>query len=80
MLGQSKTLKQDKYEVGKEQTNSCLAIVPWGQYNLPVTSRGEEEEMSDPMDAEEVDMMDTDECNFGCSGGTATAFGLDGMD
>lgn len=45
-------MKQDVYEVCKEETNSSLPIVPWGQYNLPGASREGPEELSDPMEAE----------------------------
>ncbi|PRQ27450.1 hypothetical protein RchiOBHm_Chr6g0305451 [Rosa chinensis] len=47
----------------REDSNGCLAIVPWVESNWPPSSSSETQAagLSEPMQAEEVEMMDTDD-------------------
>ncbi|XP_050365883.1 uncharacterized protein LOC126784465 [Argentina anserina] len=52
-----------------EDSNGCLAIVPWVESNWPASPRTQTQVagVSEPMEAEEVEMMDTDDISSDAS-------------
>lgn len=61
-------------EENKEVSNGCLAVVPWVASKFPLASREQAASQSEePMEAEEVEMMDTDDNGY--NAGEAPGFG-----
>lgn len=79
-LRNSKSLKLIEDEKSKGDTadasNDFLAVVPWVASGYWSTPRREEEAVDSliPMEAEEVDMMDTEENSVNCNGGPTLKF------
>ncbi|BFG18637.1 hypothetical protein CerSpe_049110 [Prunus speciosa] len=75
--GNSKSLKpaEDRVieEENEEVSNVCLAVVPWVASKLPLASRDQAASQSEPMEAEEIEMMDTDDNDY--NAGEAPGFG-----
>ncbi|PQM34290.1 uncharacterized protein Pyn_29604 [Prunus yedoensis var. nudiflora] len=75
--GNSKSLKpaEDRVieEENEEVSNVCLAVVPWVASKLPLASRDQAASQSEPMEAEEIEMMDTDDNGY--NAGEAPGFG-----